>query len=175
MTEHKVGRVIFTQEQIEEKAAELGRQITADYQGKDIILVGILTGCVMWMAQLMKSIEVDTAVDFMSVSSYGAATKSSGIVKIIKDLSIDIEGRHVLVVEDIIDTGTTLDYLIAFLKGRAPASLKICAMLDKSEGHLVDIGADYVGFPAPNLYLIGYGLDANHRYRNLPYIAAIEE
>jgi hypoxanthine phosphoribosyltransferase len=174
MNEYKIGTVIYDLEQIEERAAELGRQISIDYKGKDVILVGILTGCVMWMAQLMKSIDLDTSVDFMSVSSYGAATKSSGIVRINKDLTMDIEGRHILIIEDIIDTGTTLEYLVSFLKGRDPKSLKICAMLDKSEGRLVEIGADYVGFPAPNLYLIGYGLDANHKYRNLPYIAAIE-
>ena len=174
MDEYKIGRVIYTQDEIEKRAAELGEQISRDYNGKDVILVGILTGCVVWMAQLMKSIGIDTSVDFMSVSSYGSATKSSGVVKINKDLTMDIEGRHVLIVEDIIDTGTTLEYLINFLKGREPASLKICAMLDKSEGRLVEIGADYVGFPAPNLYLIGYGLDANHKYRNLPYIAVME-
>ena len=174
MDEYGIGKVIYTLEEIEERAAELGRQISNDYKGKDLILVGILTGCVLWMAQLMKSIDLDTSVDFMSVSSYGAATKTSGIVRINKDLTMDIEGRHVLIVEDIIDTGTTLEYLVAFLRGRDPASLKICAMLDKSEGRLVEIGADYVGFQAPNLFLIGYGLDANHRYRNLPYIAAIE-
>ena len=174
MAEYKIGKVIFTQEQIEERASVLGRQISQDYAGKDVILVGILTGCIMWMAQLLKAIEIDISVDFMSVSSYGSATKSSGIVRINKDLTMDIEGRHVLLVEDIIDTGTTLEYLVNFLKGRNPASLKICSMLDKSEGRLIDIGADYVGFQAPYLYLIGYGLDANHKYRNLPYIAAIE-
>ena len=174
MDEYRIGRVIYTQEEIEKRAAELGKKISSDYKGKDVILVGILTGCVVWMAQLMKSIGIDTSVDFMSVSSYGSATKSSGVVKINKDLTMDIEGRHVLIIEDIIDTGTTIEYLINFLKGRDPASLKICAMLDKSEGRLVEIGADYVGFPAPNLYLIGYGLDANHKYRNLPYIAVME-
>jgi len=174
MSDYKIGKVIYSLEEIEERAAELGRQITKDYEGKDVILVGILTGCVLWMAQIMKSIDLDTSVDFMSVSSYGAATKTSGIVRINKDLTMDIEGRHVLIIEDIIDTGTTLEYLVAFLRGRDPASLKICAMLDKSEGRLVEIGADYVGFQAPNMFLIGYGLDANHKYRNLPYIAAIE-
>jgi hypoxanthine phosphoribosyltransferase len=175
MPEHKMMDVIFTQEQIEERAVELGRRISLDYAGKEVILVGILTGCVIWMAQLMKSIDLDTSVDFMSVSSYGAATKSSGIVKIIKDLTMDIEGRHVLIIEDIIDSGTTLDYLVNFLKGRNPASLKICTMLDKAEARKVEIDAEYIGFKAPNLYLIGYGLDANHRYRNLPYIAALKD
>ena len=174
MTEYKIGETIYTKKQIEEKAAELGRKISEDYSGKEVILVGILTGCVMWMAELMKSLELDTSVDFMVVSSYGAATKSSGVVQINKDLSMDIEGKHVLIIEDIVDTGTTLDYLVGFLKGRDPASIKICAMLDKKERRLVEIEADYIGFPAPDLFLIGYGLDADHRYRNLPYIAAIE-
>jgi hypoxanthine phosphoribosyltransferase len=174
MADYKIGDTVFTKQQIEEKAAELGKKITEDYSGKEVILVGILTGCVMWMAELMKSINLETTIDFMSVSSYGAATKSSGIVKINKDLTMDIEGKHVLIVEDIIDTGTTLEYLVNFLKGRDPASVKICAMLDKTEGRLVEIDGDYVGFPAPDLFLIGYGLDADHRYRNLPYIAAIE-
>ena len=174
MDELKIGNIVYTQEQIEERARELGRQISEDYKGKDVLLVGILTGCVMWMAQLMKSIDIDTSVDFMAVSSYGSATKSSGIVKINKDLAMDIEGRHVLIIEDIVDTGITLEYLVNFLKGREPASLKICAMLDKSEARLANIKADFVGFPAPNLFLIGYGLDANHKYRNLPYIAAVD-
>ena len=174
MADYKIGETVYTKEQIEEKAAELGKKISEDYSGKEVILVGILTGCVMWMAELMKSINIETTIDFMSVSSYGAATKSSGIVKINKDLTMDIEGKHVLIVEDIIDTGTTLEYLVNFLKGRDPASVKICAMLDKTDGRLVEIDGDYVGFTAPDLFLIGYGLDADHRYRNLPYIAAIE-
>jgi hypoxanthine phosphoribosyltransferase len=167
--------MILTQEEIEARAEEIGRQITEDYAGKEVVLVGILTGCVMWLAQVMKSIELDTTLDFMSVSSYGAATKSSGVVKINKDLSGDIEGRHVILMEDIVDSGMTLEYLCKYLAGRGPASLKICAMLDKPSGRRVKIGVDYVGFPAPDAFLIGYGLDADQRYRNLPYIAAIEE
>ncbi|MCL1895061.1 MAG: hypoxanthine phosphoribosyltransferase [Clostridiales bacterium] len=160
---------------MEGRAAEIGRQITEDYAGKEVFLIGILTGCVMWMAEVMKSIELDMSVDFMSVSSYGSATRSSGVVKIIKDLNADIEGRHVLIVEDIVDSGVTLDYLYAYLQGHRPASLKICAMLDKPSGRRRDIEADYVGFTAPDAYLIGYGLDADHKYRNLPYIAEIEQ
>ena len=175
MTGKKMGEVFFSQREIEERAAEIGRQITADYAGKEIFLIGILTGCVMWMAEVMKSLELDTSVDFMSVSSYGSATRSSGVVKIIKDLNADIKGRHVLIMEDIVDSGVTLDYLCQYLNVREPASLKICAMLDKPSGRRAAIEADYVGFTAPDAFLVGYGLDANHRYRNLPYITAVEE
>ena len=173
MADYKPFEVIFSKEQIEERAAEIGRKITQDYEGKEILIVGILTGCVMWMSEVMKSIELDTSIDFMYVSSYGSATSSSGVVKIIKDLTMDIEGRHVLVMEDIVDSGLTLEYLIRYMKGRNPASLKICAMLDKPSGRKVEIKADYVGYIAPDAFLIGYGLDANHKYRNLPYITCI--
>jgi len=173
MSQYKPGDVILSREQIEERASEIGQQITEDYQGKEILLVGILTGCVMWMAEIMKSIKLDASIDFMYVSSYGSATRSSGVVKIIKDLSMDIEGRHVIIVEDIVDSGLTLDYLYQFLAGHKPASLKICAMLDKPTGRRVEIEADYIGFTAPDAFLVGYGLDANHKYRNLPYITSI--
>ena len=173
MASHKLGETIFTREQIEERAAEIGRQITADYAGKEVFLLGILTGCVMWMAEVIKAVELDTAVDFMAISSYGAATKSSGVVRIVKDLSRDIKGRHVILVEDIVDTGTTLEYLYNFLEAREPASLRVCTMLDKPSGRKADVKADYVGFTAPDAFLVGYGLDANQRFRNLPFIAAI--
>jgi len=173
MSEYKPFEVIFTREQIEERAAEIGKKITQDYEGKEILIVGILTGCVMWMSEVMKSIELDTSIDFMYVSSYGSATRSSGVVKIIKDLTMDIEGRHVLIMEDIVDSGLTLEYLFRYMKGHKPASLKICAMLDKPSGRRVAIEADYVGYTAPDAFLIGYGLDANHKYRNLPYITCI--
>jgi hypoxanthine phosphoribosyltransferase len=175
MNSYKIGKVILSQAEIENRALEIGAQITADYAGKDVVLIGILTGSVLWLAQVVKSIKLDTTLDFMSVSSYGAATKSSGIVKINKDLNNDIEGKHVIIVEDIIDSGMTLEYLCKYLAGREPASLKICTMLDKPSGRRVKIDADYVGFEAPDAFLIGYGLDADQRYRNLPYIAAIEE
>jgi len=173
MSEYKPGDVIFTQEQIEDRAIEVGRQITDDYEGKEILIIGILTGCVLWMSEVMKSIELDTSIDFMYVSSYGTATRSSGVVKIIKDLTMDIEGRHVLIMEDIIDSGLTLEYLYKYLKSHKPASLKICAMLDKPSGRRVEINADYIGFEAPGVFLVGYGLDANHKYRNLPYITSV--
>ena len=175
MTRLKPGDVLISREQIERRAKEVGQQITKDYQGKEILIVGILTGCVMWMAEIMKSIDLDTSIDFMYVSSYGSATRSTGVVKIIKDLTMDIEGRHVLVVEDIVDSGLTLEYLFNYLKGHNPASLKICAMLDKPTGRRVEIKADYVGFEAPPAFLVGYGLDANHKFRNLPYITSVSE
>ena len=173
MTQYQQGEVIYTRERIENRAAEIGRQITDDYQGKEILLVGILTGCVMWMAEVMKSIDLDTSIDFMYVSSYGSETRSSGVVKIIKDLTMNIEGRHVLIIEDIIDSGLTLEYLCQYLRGHKPASLKICAMLDKPTGRRVEIKADYLGFEAPPAFLVGYGLDVNHKYRNLPYITSV--
>ena len=175
MQHYRPGAVLFTREQIEDRAVEIGEQITADYNGKEILLVGILTGCVMWMAEIMKSIDLDASIDFMYVSSYGSATRSSGVVKIIKDLTMDIEGRDVIIVEDIIDSGLTLDYLYNYLKGHKPASLKICAMLDKPSGRRVEIGADYTGFTAPPVFLVGYGLDVNHKYRNLPFITSVIE
>lgn len=175
MSTYTLGEAVYTREQIEERAAEIGSQITRDYAGKDIILIGILTGCVMWMAEVMKSVGLNAAVDFMSVSSYGSDTRSSGAVKIVKDLSMGIEDRHVLVVEDIVDSGVTLDYLRGYLMGRCPASLKICTMLDKPARRRVKIDADYVGFTVPDVFWVGYGMDVNHRYRNLPYIAAVFE
>ena len=174
MPEYNLGNVLYTREQIEDRAVEIGEQITADYAGKEILLVGILTGCVMWMAEVMKSVKLDTSIDFMYVSSYGSATRSSGVVKIIKDLTMDIKGRHVIIVEDIVDSGLTLDYLYKYLNEHKPASLKICAMLDKPTGRRVEINADYVGFMAPPVFLVGYGLDANHKYRNLPYITSVQ-
>jgi len=173
MSEYKPFEVIFTQEQIEGRASEIGKKITQDYEGKEILIIGILTGCVMWMSEVMKSIKLDTSIDFMYVSSYGSATRSSGVVKIIKDLTMNIEGRHVLIMEDIVDSGLTLEYLFRYMKGHKPASLKICAMLDKPSGRKVAIEADYVGYTAPDAFLVGYGLDANHKYRNLPYITCI--
>jgi len=173
MAEYKPFEVIFPREQIEAKAAEIGREITSDYEGKEILIVGILTGCFLWMAEVMKSIELETSVDFMYVSSYGSATRTSGVVKIIKDLTMDIEGRHVLIMEDVVDSGLTLDYLCNYLWSHKPASLKICAMLDKPSGRRVKIDADYVGFTGPDAFLIGYGLDADHKYRNLPYITCL--
>jgi hypoxanthine phosphoribosyltransferase len=174
MTKEAIGTVLITEEQIREKAAEIGKQISEDYAGKEIILVGILRGAVPWMAEIMKRITLDMTIDFMAVSSYGAATKSSGVVKINKDLETDIDGRDVIIVEDIVDSGVTLNYLEGYLRSRGAASVKLCSLLDKPEGRRVDIKADYVGFTVDDRFIVGYGLDYAQKYRNLPYITWLE-
>lgn len=174
MTSETIGTVLITEEQIREKAEEIGRQISEDYAGKEIILVGILRGAVPWMADVMKRITLDMTIDFMAVSSYGAATKSSGVVKINKDLETDIDGKDIIIVEDIVDSGVTLNYLEGYLKSRGAASVKLCSLLDKPEGRRVDIKADYVGFTVDDRFIVGYGLDYAQKYRNLPYITWLE-
>ena len=174
MSNGTIGTVLITEEQIREKAKEIGAQITKDYEGKEIILIGILRGAVPWMAEVMKRIELDMVIDFMAVSSYGAATKSSGVVKINKDLDVNIDGRDIISVEDIVDSGVTLSYLEGYLQSRGAASIKLCSLLDKPEGRRVDIKADYVGFTVDDRFIVGYGLDYDQRYRNLPYITWLE-
>ncbi len=157
------------------RIAELGRQITADYQGQTLMLVGILKGSMLFMADLMRYIEVPHTVDFMDVSAYGAgARQSSGDVRILMDLHSPIEGQHVLIVEDIIDSGHTMDHVLRLLQARRPASLKVCTLLDKAERREVPIKLDYVGFEIPNVFVFGYGLDIDEYYRNLPYIAVVK-
>ena len=153
--------------------AELGEEISADYAGRDLLLIGVLKGAVFFMADLMRHLSVPCEVDFMAISSYGAATDSSGVVRILKDLDINIEGREVLVVEDIIDSGLTLSYLMRNLEAREPASLEICALMTKPERREIDVPVRYVGFEIPNRFVIGYGLDFAERYRNLPYVAVL--
>jgi len=174
MSNGTIGTVLITEEQIREKAKEIGAQITKDYAGKEIILIGILRGAVPWMAEIMKRIDLDMVIDFMAVSSYGAATKSSGVVKINKDLDVNIDGKHVIIVEDIVDSGVTLNYLEGYLESRGAASIRLCSLLDKPEGRRVDIKADYVGFTVDDRFIVGYGLDYDQRYRNLPYITWLE-
>ena len=174
MSNSTIGTVLITEEQIQEKAKEIGAQITKDYAGKEIILIGILRGAVPWMAEIMKRIDLDMVIDFMAVSSYGAATKSSGVVKINKDLDVNIDGRDIIIVEDIVDSGVTLSYLEGYLQSRGAASIKLCSLLDKPEGRRVDIKADYVGFTVDDRFIVGYGLDYDQRYRNLPYITWLE-
>lgn len=174
MSNGTIGTVLITEEQIREKAREIGAQITKDYAGKEIILIGILRGAVPWMAEIMKRIDLDMVIDFMAVSSYGAATKSSGVVKINKDLDVNIDGRDIIIVEDIVDSGVTLSYLEGYLQSRGAASIKLCSLLDKPEGRRVDIKADYVGFTVDDRFIVGYGLDYDQRYRNLPYITWLE-
>ncbi|MDO4176656.1 MAG: hypoxanthine phosphoribosyltransferase [Bacillota bacterium] len=175
MHKDTIGTVMITEEQILAKADEIGKQIEKDFAGEEIVMVGILRGAVLWMADIMKHVNLDMTIDFMAVSSYGAATKSSGIVKINKDLDTDIEGKSVIIVEDIVDSGVTLNYLMGYFESRGAKTVKICALLDKPEGRRVDLKADYVGFEVDDRFIVGYGLDFDQRYRNLPYITWLEE
>src|SRR5688572_21073401 len=170
-----IGEVLITEEQIRAKVRELGSQVSADYAGKSVTLVSVLKGSLPFMADLMRSIEIPVQIDLMEVSSYGgSATETSGLVRILKDLSSSISGRDVLIVEDIIDTGLTLNYLLRYLRGKNPRSLRICALLDKPARRLVEIPIDYLGFTIPDQFVIGYGLDFAEFYRNLPFIGVLK-
>ena len=169
-----IGTVMITQEEIYKRAEEIGAQITKDYEGEEVVIVGILKGAVLWMADVVKHIKLDCTLDFMACSSYGASTQSSGVVRILKDLDESVEGKHVIVVEDIVDTGTTLKYLTHNLYERGAKSVKLCSLLDKPSGRKVELEADYVGFEVDDRFIIGYGLDYDQRYRNLPYISFLE-
>ena len=171
----ELGEVLVTAEQLQRRVAELGRKITADYAGRSLLLVGVLKGAVFFLSDLMRYIEVPVEVDFMAVASYGSATDSSGVVRILKDLDASIEGRHVLIVEDIVDSGLTLQYLLRNLGSRNPASLEVCALLTKPERRKVDLPTRYVGFEIPDRFVVGYGLDHAERHRNLPYVAVLED
>ena len=173
--ESAVGEVLIDAATLKERVAELGAEVSADYQGRDLLLIGVLKGAVFFMADLMRRLTIPCEVDFMAISSYGASTDSSGVVRILKDLDINIEGRHVLVVEDIIDSGLTLSYLMRNLESREPATLEVCALLTKPERREIDVDVRYVGFEIPNHFVIGYGLDFGERYRNLPYVAVLSE
>src|SRR5437867_8775688 len=171
--ERGVNKVLIDEQTLRARVAEMGAEISADYAGKDILLVGVLKGAVFFMADLMRHLSIPCEVDFMAISSYGASTDSSGVVRILKDLDINIEARHVLVVEDIIDSGLTLSYLMRNLESREPASLEICALLTKPDRREIDVPVRYVGFEIPNRFVIGYGLDFAERYRNLPYVGVL--
>ena len=167
--------VLISQKEIENRVAELGEQISRDYEGKELLLIGILKGSVIFMADLMRAISLDLEMDFMSVSSYGGATSSSGVVRILKDLDEDVRGKNVLIVEDIIDTGLTLAYIKEYLEKRGPESLRIVTLLDKPARRKVNLAVDYVGFEVEDKFIVGYGLDINQKYRNLPYVSWIRE
>ena len=168
-------RVLVEEEKIGERVRELGDQISRDYAGREVHMICVLKGGVFFMCELAKRITVPVTMDFMQVTSYGSGTKSSGIVRITKDLDETIENRHVLIVEDIIDSGRTLSYLIPMLQQRRPASIRLCTLLDKPERREVDtVQIDYTGFEIPNAFVVGYGLDYDQRYRNLPYIGVVE-
>ena len=170
-----IGEILLSEEQIQAKVAELGARISADYAGKQLTLVSVLKGSLPFMADLMRSIDLPLRIDLMEVSSYGGnATESSGLVRILKDLSASIAGEDVLIVEDIIDTGLTLNYLIRYLRGKNPASLRICTLLDKPARRLVEIPVDYVGFEIPDQFVVGYGLDYGELYRNLRYVGVLK-
>ena len=168
-----ISRILISEEELKNKVAEMGRRISQDYQGKRLMVVGVLKGSVVFMADLIRHITVPVEMDFMAVSSYGAGVKTSGVVKILKDLDRLIEGYHVLVVEDILDSGMTLGYLADLLRDRGPASVRIATILDKPERRQVDIKPDYVGFTIPDEFVVGYGLDYAELYRNLPYVGVL--
>jgi hypoxanthine phosphoribosyltransferase len=170
-----IGETLVSAEDLQHRVTVLAAEIDRDYDGRDLVLIGVLKGAVMFMADLMRHLEIPCEVDFMAVSSYGSATDSSGVVRILKDLDASIAGRDVLLVEDIVDSGLTLHYLLKSLRAREPRSLEVCALLTKPERRRVDLPIRYVGFEIPNRFAIGYGLDHAQRYRNLRYVAALEE
>ena len=167
-------RVLLSEEDVDKRIQEIGEQISKDYAGKQVHLVCVLKGGVFFLCELAKRITVPVSMDFMSVSSYGSATKSSGVVKIVKDLDESLKDKDVLVVEDIVDSGRTLSYLLDMLRDRGPKSIKLCTLLDKPERRVVDVNVDYTGFSIPDEFVVGYGLDYDQRYRNLPFIGVVE-
>jgi hypoxanthine phosphoribosyltransferase len=170
-----VAEILIDEETLQARIAELGADVTRDYRERDLLLVGVLKGAIFFMADLMRRIELPCEVDFMAISSYGAGVDSSGVVRILKDLDVSVEGRNVLIVEDIVDSGLTLSYLLRNLEARHPASLEVCALLTKPERRANDVDCRYVGFEIPNRFVIGYGLDFAERYRNLPYIGVLRD
>ncbi len=170
-----IGEVMITEEQIRVRVNEIAKQISEDYAGEEVVFVGILRGSVVFLSDLIRRVSIDSKIDFMVVSSYGESTKTSGVVKINKDLESSIEDLNVIVVEDIIDTGVTLHYLMDYLKCKKPKSLKVCTFLDKPSRRTADIEADYTGFEVEDKFIVGYGLDFNQKYRNLPYITCLAE
>jgi hypoxanthine phosphoribosyltransferase len=169
-----VGEVLVTAEDLQRRVGELGREISLDYAGRPLLLVGVLKGAVFFLSDLMRAIDIQVEVDFMAVASYGSATDSSGVVRILKDLDIAIEGRDVLIVEDIVDSGLTLQYLMRNLGSRNPRTLEVCALLTKPERRKVDLPTRYVGFEIPDRFVVGYGLDYAERHRNLPFVAVLD-
>lgn len=170
-----LGEVVVDEASIQAKIAELGARITADYQGRQPILVGVLKGAFILMADIVRAIDLPLRIDFMAVSSYGSATKTSGVVRIIKDLDHEIEGQDVVVIEDIVDSGLTLKYLVRYLKARGPASLEVCALFVKDTGHQTPMSVKYEGFRIPGSFVVGFGLDYEERFRNLPFVAVLKD
>jgi len=172
-TDEAIGRTLVTAEELDQRVRELGAELSREYEGRNLLLLGILKGAVLFLSDLVRQLQIPAEMDFMAVASYGSATKSSGVVRILKDLDRPIQGRDVLIVEDIVDSGLTARYLLRSLQGRNPRTLEICALLDKREARVVDVPIRYVGFEIPNEFVIGYGLDHQQRYRALPYVAAL--
>ena len=168
-----IGRVLLTEQELYRRVRELGAEVSRDYDGKDLFLLAILKGAVLFVSDLMRTIRIPAEVDFMAVESYGSATKSSGVVRVLKDLDKPIQGRDVLIVEDIVDTGLTLRYLLESLQGRDPRTVEVCALLSKPTARIVEVPVKYVGFEIPNEFVVGYGLDYRQRYRGLPYVATL--
>jgi hypoxanthine phosphoribosyltransferase len=173
--ERAITEILIDEDALKRRIVELGEEISNDYAGQDLLLVGVLKGAVFFMSDLMRHLTISCEIDFMAISSYAGATESSGVVRILKDLDMNIEGRQVLVVEDIIDSGLTLSYLIRNLEAREPASLEVCALLTKPERREIEVPVRYVGFEIPNRFVVGYGLDFGEKYRNLPYVAVLDE
>lgn len=166
---------LLGEEEIRARIAQMAEEITGDYRDRELVMVGVLKGAFIFLADLARQVELPLQIDFVAVSSYGADTESSGVVKIVKDLDLDIEGKHILLVEDIVDTGLTLKYLAGMLRERGPASVEVCALLNKPDARKVDIGVKYCGFDVPPLFVVGYGLDYAERYRQLPYVGVLKE
>lgn len=174
MLAENIQEVLIDQKALSRRIEEMGRRLSEDYRGKDVVAVGILKGAVVFLADLVRSMDCRVRFDFMAVSSYGASTSTSGVVKITKDLDESIEGKHVLIVEDVVDTGLTLKYLKEVLKARKPASLRVCSLLDKPSRRRVQVSIDYTGFEIPDAFVVGYGLDFNGLYRHLPFICVLK-
>jgi len=173
--QNDIEKVLLTEQQLYQKIAEIGNKISEDYKGSDLILIGVLKGSVLFMADLLKKITIPCSMDFMAVSSYGNTTESSGVVRILKDLDFEIKDKDVLIVEDIIDSGITLRYLMEYLKGRNPKSINIACLLNKPDRRKIDMSVKYLGFDIPDYFVVGYGLDYAEKYRNLPYIGILKE
>ena len=174
MLEKDIDTIFFSAGELQERVKALGAQITHDYEGRDPLFVGVLKGSFVFMADLMRAVDLYCDIDFMAVSSYGSGTTTTGAVKINKDLTYNVEGRHIILIEDILDSGVTLSYLKKYIEARKPASVGICTLLDKPARRKADISADYVGFECPDAFIVGYGLDYAERYRNLPYIGVLK-
>jgi hypoxanthine phosphoribosyltransferase len=175
MADREIGKILVQQDELAHRVRELGAEVSRDYEGRRVLLVGVLKGAFFFLSDLMRHLEIECEVDFMAVASYGSSTDSSGVVRILKDLDTSIEGRDVLIVEDIVDSGLTLSYLLRTLSARNPTSLEVCALLTKPERRKVELPIRYVGFEIPNRFAIGYGLDYGERYRNLPYVAVLTD